>query len=145
MRHVANADHMDIRQIVEHLSVQNDAERRSVGLTENQLIELLTGLAGTGHSEVELHEGRPVAAFGVNVSSDGAFNNTWFIATSRFFEMGVAGIRFARTRIKYYRERYELPLRSISLSPVAEAPKWFRALGFVEAGHVDGCRVFVYR
>ena len=152
MRHVANADRMDIAKVVENLSVQNDAERRVVGLSKPDLVDLLYGLsydlAGDGvprHSEAALHEGLPVAAYGVKQSPDGLYNDTWFIATSRFFGMGVSGFRYGRARVAYFRDRYGLPLRALSLSPVAEAPKWFKSFGFEDAGLVDGCRVFIYR
>lgn len=145
MRHVSNADKLDIHHVVEHLSVQNDAERQAIGLSKPQLVDLLVGLARAGHSEVALHEGRPVAAYGVKTSPDGVYNDTWFIATSHFFDMGVSGFRYGRTRVTYFRDRYEKPLRALSLSPVAEAPKWFKSFGFVDSGIVDGCRVFIYR
>lgn len=145
MRHIANVDRMDLRHVVEHLSVQNDAERGAIGLTKNQLIELLYSLALAGPSEVAMSEGQPIAAYGVKTSPDGQFNDTWFVATSRYFELGVGGFRFSRVRLKYFRERYGLPLRALSWSPVAEAPKWFRSFGFVEVGSVDGCRAFIYR
>lgn len=145
MRHIANVDRMDLRHVVRYLSVQNDAERNAIGLTKPQLVELLHGLARAGHSEVAMHEGLPVAAYGIKTSPDGCFNDTWFVATSRFFEMGVGGFRYGRVRVKYFRDRYELPLRALSWSPVAEAPKWFKSFGFLEAGSVDGCRAFIYR
>lgn len=144
MMRLAPATGWDIRSILKGLSSQNTAERLVLGLAPEELQRRLTDLAAGGHSEIAMHEGAPIAAFGVNESPDG-YNETWFIATDRFFAMGVSGLRYARTRLKYYRERYEKPLRSISLSPVAEAPKWFKALGFVEVAGVDGCRVFVYR
>lgn len=145
MRPVRHADRMDIRRVVEHLSLQNDAERRAIGFTERELIDRLDDLARAGESESLLYEGAPIAVFGVKTSSDGQYNDTWFIATDRFFDLGVAGIRYARVRAKYYRDRFGLPLRSLSLSPVAEAPKWFRTLGFDEVAVVDGARVFIYR
>lgn len=145
MMRLAPATRWDLRVIIKGLSDQNDAERRMIDMTPEALLARLNELAEKGHSEVAMHEGLPVAAFGINESSDGQFNNTWFIATDRFFDMGVAGVRYARVRLKYYRERYEKPLRSVSLSPVAEAPKWFKALGFADVGGVDGCKVFVYK
>jgi hypothetical protein len=145
MRHVANSDLWDIRHVAANLSVQNDAERLALGLSKPELIKLLHGLATAGHSETAMNEGMPVAAYGVKESPDGLFNDTWFVATSTFFEMGVSGFRYGRTRVAYFRERFGLPLRALSWSPVAEAPKWFKSFGFVESGRVDGCRAFVYR
>jgi hypothetical protein len=145
LRHVAHADLLDIRHVVDHLSLQNDAERQAIGLSKKELVDLLLALAADGHSEVAMRDGFPIAAYGVKTSPDGQFNDTWFIAAGRFFDMGVAGFRYGRTRVAYFRERYGLPLRALSWSPVAEAPKWFKSFGFVDSGVVDGCRVFIYR
>jgi hypothetical protein len=137
----------DIQFILRQLSAQNEAEREIIGLSMAEAIAHLTSLLDKGPSETTMVEGRPAAAFGIVIDDESPFHNTWFIATRAAFASGVAGLRYSRTRVAYYRKRFGKPLRSISFSPLPEAPRWFKMLGFDEetGPGVDGARVFIYR
>lgn len=144
MMHMSPATGWDIRFAVKALSEQNHAEREVVGLSVDDTVKHFVALLERGPSETTMHEGQPAAVFGIIEGDD--FNDTWFLATRAAFAAGVKGLRYSRARVQYFRERYGKPLRSISYSPLVDAPKWFKVLGFVEApARVDGAKVFIYR
>lgn len=137
----------DIHFILRHLAAQNEAEREIIGLSTADAIAHLMSLLDKGPSETTMVEGLPAAAFGLVLDDESPYNNTWFVATPAAFASGVAGLRYSRTRVAYYRKRFGKPLRSISFSPLPAAPRWFKMLGFEEetALGVDGAKVFIYR
>lgn len=130
----------DLRFIVANLSEQNRGEQQAFGLTDAHLVARLTALMDRGHSETLVFDGKPAYASGV---ADGYL---WFIATAAWFDLGIAGIRIARERVALVRRAEGKPLISLSRSPHPSAPRWFKALGFVEncEHNVDGERMFVY-
>ena len=139
-----NIEAGNIERIVRSLSGQSDSERKVLGIPDEDLVDLLLAQSVNGYCETIFVDDEAVAAFGL-AKRDG-FNNTWFIASTGFFGLGIAGIRYARERVRYYRSNFGLPLRTTSWSPMAEAPKWFKVLGFVEQPElVDGARVFLYK
>lgn len=138
----------ELRHIVGDLSMQNDAERIALDLSKETLNEYLLALSHRkgGFAEVALHKDKVVAAFGYNASHDVKFHDTWFVARDAFFELGAEGIRYSRQRMRIFRSKGGKPLRSTSYSPLPEAAKWFKILGFVEdtEPRVDGAKVFIY-
>jgi len=142
VRPIEGVSETDLQYVLDHLSPQNAAEMDALRFDKSVLAKVLMHLARTGYAEIGVDGAEPLVAFGVNASGD--FNITWFVATTKFFDLGLAGIRYSRERVKFFRSHLGKPLRSYSYSPLPEAPKWFRALGFEEVESVDGARVFVY-
>lgn len=131
----------DLKYIVANLSAQNVAEQDVFGLTDEQLLAKLSSFLRTGtHSETMFRDGKPIYALGL---VDGF---TWFVCTKAAWDLGIAGIRIGRDRMKRLRAVEGRPLISISRSPHPDAARWFRALGFTEKPmrSVDGARMFVY-
>lgn len=133
--------------LLNDLSTQNRAEMKVLGIDRVTLAAKLIRLAAVGYAEIAVDdEGWPMAAMGINKHPTEDYTDTWFICTRAFFAKGLEGIRYSRARLKEFRKVHGRPLRSTSYSPLAEAPKWFKALGFERMpDRVDGSKVFVYR
>lgn len=131
----------DLVYIMANLSEQTRAEQAVMGLSDAELMAKLQEFIRNGsHSETLWQDGHPIYALGL---IDGF---TWFVCTKAAWDLGTAGVRIGRQRMRALRNAEQRPLISLSRSPHPDAPRWFRALGFEERPlrSVDGTRMFVY-
>jgi hypothetical protein len=111
-----------VEHILTHLSEQNRSELEALGLNTEEALLYLEQYLELGEAETGLVEGEPVAVFGVLHAG-----TTWFVATDKFWNLGLAGVRFAR---RYLKRNCKTALFSCSMSSHPDVERWFMALGF---------------
>jgi hypothetical protein len=122
----------DVHNIMPHLSYVNRAELFVDGSTAWDMIGIARGFLKNGTADAVFLGDELIAIFGhcPNESERGV-RTTWFLATERFWELGVRGVVYARKYLSRLRREYPTtPFVSYSDSPHPAVNRWFSLLGY---------------
>jgi hypothetical protein len=131
-----------VMDVLANLSAQNVSELDQLGLSNWETFKRINQFMQTGEATTLLLEDhRPCCVFGVTWEPSD-YHRTWFIATERYWQLGMAGVRHARRFLKDAARRG--PLITGSCSPHPEVERWFKLLGYEKLEETEGVKWFKY-
>jgi hypothetical protein len=126
------ANLVDVHDIMPRLSHVNKVELFTDGSTPWQVIAMAREFLSKGTADAVFLGDELIAIFGHTPhQSENGVRVTWFLATERFWELGVRGVVYARKYLSRLRREYPTtPFVSYSDSPHPAVDRWFSLLGY---------------
>lgn len=131
MIEVKPATGSDVVHIMKNLSSVNRRELEELDKSIPDFTNYVLEQIKASPCQVGYVDGKPAVMLGVDVDkSNPSMGFTWFIATDKYFSLGLEGIRFGRAYMKELAaSNPEMSIFSISGSPHSGMSKWFKLLG----------------
>jgi hypothetical protein len=122
----------DVEYILEHLSEVSQAEMMAFELTNWDMMDRARKCMKSGGLDCFIENNEPLALNGTIYDEKTPYvHSTWFIATQKYFDMGVKSVLATRRYMTALAKRHPgVCFRAFTGSPHPEVERWFALIGF---------------
>ncbi len=136
----------DVDHVLSDLSDVSAIEMMNFECTKWDMLKRARACMDSGGLDCLVENDEPLAMIGTVITNGQPYTHrTWFIASKKYFDMGVksviAGRRYMSTLAK---SRPGVSFESLTASSHPEVERWFALLGFRRIQELDGFALYVF-
>jgi hypothetical protein len=131
----------DVYDVAQNSSEIMLAEAEALGLTQWQLLKLLSVQFKAGRAFAITETEQPIAVFGFRKSEERGIYDTWLASSPRFFSTGT--VLPIRRILRMIGNRFPgITFRTLTFSPHPQVARWFKLLGYEQRRLFGGAIVY---